>query len=98
MESKSMVREIRCDRRGFLGAAITTFAAAPIMAGSAAAHFEVASQTERATRPEAKMSFSSLKQIVAGVLNVGYAEDAPPTDLRSFFSTAGRTIFTPTLM
>jgi pimeloyl-ACP methyl ester carboxylesterase len=77
MESKSMAKEIRCDRRGFLGAAITTFAAAPIMAGSAAAHFEVASQTERATRPEAKMSFSSLKQIVAGVLNVGYAEDGP---------------------
>lgn len=72
-----MAKEFRCDRRGFLGAAITTFAATPIIAGSAAAHFEVASQTERVTRPDATMSFSSLKQIVAGVLNVGYAEDGP---------------------
>jgi pimeloyl-ACP methyl ester carboxylesterase len=77
MESKSMAKEIRYDRRGFLGAAVTTVAAAPIMAGSAAAHFEVASHTARATRPEAKTSFSALKQIVAGVLNVGYAEDGP---------------------
>lgn len=77
MKSKSMAKAIRCDRRGFLGTAITTFAAAPIMAASAAAHFEVASQTEWATRPEAKTSFSSLKQIIAGVLNVGYAEDGP---------------------
>ena len=77
MKSESMAKAITCDRRGFLGTAITTFAAAPIMAASAAAHFEVASQTERATRPEAKTSFSPLKQIVAGVLNVGYAEDGP---------------------
>lgn len=81
-----MATEISSDRRRFLGAALTTFAAAPIMAGSAAAHFEVASQTERATRLEAKISSSSLKQIVAGVLNVGYAEDGPadgPGDQRA---------------
>jgi pimeloyl-ACP methyl ester carboxylesterase len=71
-----MVREGSFDRRGFLGAAITTFAAARV-ARSAGARLEVASQPERTTEPEATTSFRSLRHLVAGVLNVGYAEDGP---------------------
>jgi pimeloyl-ACP methyl ester carboxylesterase len=73
-----MAKEINCDRRRFLGAAIMAFAAAkPVLAGSADARFETGSQAQPITRAEAKVSFRSLKQIHAGVLNVGYAEDGP---------------------
>ena len=73
-----MAKEINCDRRRFLGAAIMTFAAAkPVLVGSADARFEAGSQAQPITRAEAKVSFRSLKQIDAGVLNVGYAEDGP---------------------
>jgi pimeloyl-ACP methyl ester carboxylesterase len=73
-----MAKEIECDRRRFLGAAIMTFAAAkPVLVGSADARFEAGSQAQPITRAEAKVSFRSLKHIDAGVLNVGYAEDGP---------------------
>ena len=73
-----MAKEINCDRRRFLGAAIMTFAAAkPVLVGSADARFETGSQAQPITRAEAKVSFRSLKHIDAGVLNVGYAEDGP---------------------
>ena len=73
-----MAKEINCARRRFLGAAIMTFAAAkPVLVGSADARSEAGSQAEPITRAEAKVSFGSLKQIDAGVLNVGYAEDGP---------------------
>ncbi|SEC78658.1 Tat (twin-arginine translocation) pathway signal sequence [Rhizobiales bacterium GAS191] len=71
-------------RRGFLGtsaAGAVTIAAAQLAAiGSADAQ---SSKTNRADfpkiRPGTNTSFASLKQIDAGVLNVGYAE-AGPTD------------------
>ena len=73
-----MAKEINCDRRRFLGAALMTFAAAkPVLVGSADARFEAGSQAQPITRAEAKVSFRSLKHIDAGVLNVGYAEDGP---------------------
>ena len=73
-----MAKEINCDRRRFLGAAIMTFAAAkPVLVGSADARFEAGSQAQPITRAEAQVSFRSLKQIDAGVLNVGYAEAGP---------------------
>ena len=73
-----MAKEINCDRRRFLGAAIMTFAAAkPVLVGSAYARFEAGSQAHPITRAEAKVPFRSLKHIDAGVLNVGYAEDGP---------------------
>lgn len=79
MESRSMARGITCDRRRFLSAAITTIAAAkPAMVGSAGAQFQTASQLQpTTTKADSKVSFSSLKQIDAGVLNVGYAENGP---------------------
>ena len=65
------------DRRRFLEAAIATFAAVPVMVDSASARSNPGIQTQRTPRPEAKMSFRSLKQIDAGVLNIGFAEDGP---------------------
>jgi pimeloyl-ACP methyl ester carboxylesterase len=74
-----MSEEIRYDRRRFLGTAAVTIAAAQLgMIGSATAQ---SSQTKPADLPQIKpgtnTSFASLKQIDAGVLNVGYAEAGP---------------------
>ena len=79
-----MSEEINNDRRWFLGTAVMTIAAAELsMIDSAKAQ---PSQTKPADRPTNKpgtnTSFSSLKQIDAGLLNVGYAE-AGPTDGRA---------------
>jgi pimeloyl-ACP methyl ester carboxylesterase len=67
-------------RRRFLGTAAMTLAAAPQlgMFGSTDAHGSDASDTGRAAGPGANPSFGPLKQIDAGVLNVGYAEAGPP--------------------
>ena len=75
-----MAKEMSCDRRHFLRAAIMTFAAArPVTGGSAGAQSETSSQAQPSTaRAEAKASFRSIKQIDAGVLSVGYAEAGPP--------------------
>src|SRR4030095_16337504 len=74
-----MSEEIRYDRRRFLGTAAVTIVAAQLgMIGSATAQ---SSQTKPADLPQIKpgtnTSFASLKQIDAGVLNVGYAEAGP---------------------
>ena len=66
-----MVEEISHDRRRFLATAIMTIASAELgMIGSAAAQ---SSKAKPATVPAIK----SLKQIDAGLLNVGYAETGP---------------------
>jgi len=72
-----MSDETNLDRRRFLGGALTTIAAAELaMIGSAHA---------QAVRPRSSTSFGPLKQIDAGVLDVGYAEagraDGPPVIL-----------------
>jgi len=74
-----MAEQINNDRRRFLGTAAMTIAAAHLgLSGSAQAQ---ASKTKPATlptiKPGANMSFGALKQINAGVLNVGYAEAGP---------------------
>jgi pimeloyl-ACP methyl ester carboxylesterase len=67
-------REIDCDRRRFLGTAAMTIAATEFgMIGSADAQ----SSKMGPIKPGTNTSFSSLKQIDAGVLNVGYAEAGP---------------------
>ncbi len=71
-----MSEEINHDRRRFLGTAVMTIAAAELsMIRSADAQ---SGTTKRADLPAAKRgtntSFGSLKQIDAGLLNVGYAE------------------------
>jgi pimeloyl-ACP methyl ester carboxylesterase len=73
-----MLDEIDQTRRRFLVTAAMTLAAAQFgMIGSTDAHGSDARGTGRAVRPGANASFGPLKQIDAGVLNVGYAEAGP---------------------
>ncbi len=71
-----MSERFNLDRRGFVGTAAMTIAAAQLgMLGSAdAASGEAAVPP---VKPGTHTSFASLKQIDAGVLNVGYAEAGP---------------------
>src|SRR5687768_6553739 len=91
-----MSERINHDRRRFLSTAVMTLAAAELsMVGSADAR-------SRKTKPGTNTSFGSLKQIDAGVLNVGYAEAGPadgivvillhgwPYDIHSFVDVAPR--------
>ena len=97
-----MSEEINHDRRRFLGTAAMTIAAAQLgMFGSASAQ---SGKTKPANLPAIKpgtnTSFGPLKQIDAGVLNVGYAEAGPangpavillhgwPYDIHSFVDVA----------
>jgi pimeloyl-ACP methyl ester carboxylesterase len=86
------------DRRRFLGAAAAAIVSADFSIGSADAQSnEIAVTTVRAAR---RRSFGPMKQIVAGLLNVGYAEagasDGPvvillhgwPYDIYSFVDVA----------
>ena len=71
-----MSEAINHDRRRLLGTAVLTIAAAELaMIGSADAQ----SPKINPLKPGTNTSFSALKQIDAGLLNVGYAE-AGPTD------------------
>jgi pimeloyl-ACP methyl ester carboxylesterase len=92
-----MSEEINYDRRRLFGTAVLTIAAAELaMIGSADAQ----SNTMNPIKPGTNTSFSSLKQIDAGVLNVGYAEAGPangpavillhgwPYDIYSFIDVA----------
>jgi pimeloyl-ACP methyl ester carboxylesterase len=86
-------------RRRFLGGAAVTVAAAQLgMTGFAQA--QAAKTKLPATRPGTHTSFASLKQVDAGLLNVGYAEAGPadgppvlllhgwPYDIYSFVDVA----------
>ncbi len=92
-----MAEQINHDRRQLLGTAILTIAAAELaMIGAAAAQ----SSTINSIKPGTNTSFGSLKQIDAGLLNVGYAEAGPangpavillhgwPYDIYSFVDVA----------
>jgi pimeloyl-ACP methyl ester carboxylesterase len=79
-----MPEDLKYDRRRFLGTAAMTAAAAEL--GMIGAAFAQSSKTDPADTTKVKpgatkpgKSFGPLKQIEAGVLNVGYAE-AGPTD------------------
>ena len=66
------------DRRRFLGTAAVALAAAPFaMSGTLFAQSGDAKPGAGAVRPGAHTSFAALKQIEAGVLDVGYAEAGP---------------------
>ena len=74
-----MSDDTSCDRRRFVGNAVATLAAAKLgMVGSARAQ-ATTTNPRRATPggPEPRASFGPLKQVDAGVLNVGYAEAGP---------------------
>src|SRR6266403_2842368 len=92
-----MSEEINRDRRRLLGAAVLTVAAAELaIVGAAGAQ----SGKINPIKPGTNTSFAPLKQIDAGVLNVGYAEAGPangppvillhgwPYDIYSFVDVA----------
>src|SRR5712692_6352605 len=102
MGGRSMYKEIDQDRRRFLGTAAMAIAAAQFgMSGSAKAQ---SSKPQLADRPRSKSgtnkAFAAVKQIDAGVLNVGYADVGPadgpavillhgwPYDIYSFVDVA----------
>ena len=73
-----MSEHINYHRRGFLGVAALTIATAPFVAITAGAQSGAATPTILpAIRPGTNTSFGPLKQIDAGLLNVGYAEAGP---------------------
>jgi pimeloyl-ACP methyl ester carboxylesterase len=77
MESPELLSHIDQNRRQFLGAAALTVAAAHLgTIGTAHAQVGKAKQLP-AIKPGTNTSFASLKQVEAGVLNVGYAEAGP---------------------
>jgi pimeloyl-ACP methyl ester carboxylesterase len=79
METLKMAEEINHDRRHFFGTAAMTVAAAQLgMIGSAKAQSSTTPSSELPTiKPGTNTSFAALRQIDAGVLNVGYAEAGP---------------------
>ena len=97
-----MSEEINHDRRRFLGAAAMTLGAARLgMIGSAGAQSGTAKPADvPAIKPGTSTSFGPIKQIDAGVLNVGYVEAGPsggravillhgwPYDIYSFVDVA----------
>jgi pimeloyl-ACP methyl ester carboxylesterase len=97
-----MSKEINSDRRGFFGTAAMTLAAAQFgIFASASAEASNALQSGVATmKSGTHTSFDPLKQIDAGLLNVGYAEAGPsngpaiillhgwPYDIHSFVDVA----------
>src|SRR5580698_5470729 len=75
-----MISNNECNqpRRSFLGTAAVTMAAAQLgMIGSTAAQSGGDKLSLPAFTPGTNTSFKSLKQINAGLLNVGFAEDGP---------------------
>src|ERR1700729_1452623 len=94
-------KEINHPRRRFIGAAAMTVAAARFgMSGSADAQTGATKPNLPAIKPGTNTTFAPLKQIDAGVLNVGYAEAGPadgpvvlllhgwPYDIYSFVDVA----------
>jgi pimeloyl-ACP methyl ester carboxylesterase len=74
-----MAEDIRHNRRRFLGTAALTVAAARLgLTGAADAQSGTTTPADRPTvTPGAHTSFGALRQIEAGVLQVGYAEAGP---------------------
>jgi pimeloyl-ACP methyl ester carboxylesterase len=73
-----MSEQIDLLRRHILCAAVTTVTAAQFaMTGTANAQSGITKPDATTIEPEANASFGALKQVTAGVLNVGYAELGP---------------------
>jgi pimeloyl-ACP methyl ester carboxylesterase len=102
MDGDKMSEEIKYNRRRFFSILAMTIAAAQFdMIGSAAAQTGKAKPANvPKIKPGTNTSFGSLKQIDAGVLNIGYAEAGPsggppvillhgwPYDIHSFIDVA----------
>ena len=73
-----MPEDINHPRRRFFGTAALTVAAAQLgLIGSADAQSKAKAASLPAIKPGTNTSFASLKQVNAGVLNIGYAEAGP---------------------
>ena len=79
MDKSKMSEKIDHHRRDFIGAAAVTIAAAQLgLAGPADAQAgKIKSAQLPAIKPGTHTSFAPLKQIDAGLLNIGYAEAGP---------------------
>ena len=77
MDKINVLEAIDHDRRRFFGAAALSFAAAELGA-MGAAHAETKPAPPPVNNLGTNTSFAPLKQIDAGVLNIGYAEAGPP--------------------
>src|ERR1700738_1894031 len=77
MREIDMFEDINHRRRDFLGVAAATFAAAQFGTIGAASAQAKARPALPAIKPGTNTSFAPLKQIDAGLLNVGYAEAGP---------------------
>ena len=88
-----MSEEIDVQRRRFFGTAAITIAVAQLgLSGSADAQPGKSKQVELPkTKPGTHTSFAALKQVDAGLLNIGYAEAGPPMVNLSSSCTAGPT-------
>ena len=75
MNTPALVATIRGDRRRFLGNAAAVMAAAGL--GSVGKASAQVAATVPSVKPGTHTSFGPLKQVNAGVLNVGYAEAGP---------------------
>lgn len=101
MDTSKIANDINQDRRRLIGSGMAGVAAAQLgMIGPAAAQPGKTKGALPAIKPGAHTSFGPLKQINAGVLNVGYAEAGPgdgppvlllhgwPYDIHSFVDVA----------
>jgi hypothetical protein len=91
-----MSEEIKHNRRRFLGAAAMTLVATQLgLVRSADGQSRKAEPADLPPiKPGTNTSFSSVKQIDAGVLNVGYAEAGPVEGPAVVLCMAGPTTFT----
>jgi len=91
-----MSEEIKHNRRRFLGAAAMTLVATQLgLFRSADGQSRKAEPADLPPiKPGTNTSFSSVKQIDAGVLNVGYAEAGPVEGPAVVLCMAGPTTFT----
>src|SRR5579864_4563224 len=82
-------------RRRFFGNAVMTIATAQLgVIASAIAQTDNAASKVPAIKPGTNTSFNTVKQINAGLLNVGYAEDGPSDGNPCCCCTVGRTTYT----